>query len=213
MNLCIYCGIYEGKEKYHIPPKCFFTEPLPSNLITVPSCSICNRKLGKIDENIRNLISSLETTEIHPAVVKQLAEKRNRSISREGGIHSFNFLLDNIALIDRYTNSGKYIGKHFAFNLMNDELKKILERIARALLFHRNGIGYGKYKIDYRISPKEVDFKNLPDNLQKFLLSGCYKNIGNGIFSYVGYTWPEKINSFWILNFYRGIEFLVIIRE
>jgi hypothetical protein len=62
---CIYCGINEANERDHIPPKSFFPEPRPSNLITVPSCSKCNRDYGKIDEIVRNLLTSFDTTEVH----------------------------------------------------------------------------------------------------------------------------------------------------
>jgi len=212
-KICIYCGVNEGNEKDHIPPKSFFTEPRPSNLITVPSCSMCNRAFGKTDEIVRNLLTSLETTEIHPSVISQLGEKRNRSISRNGGIHSLNYLLDNMILVDRYTDFGMYVGKYPAFNLVSGEIRKFMERMSRALLFHINGIGYGKYKIEMKISPKKVYLEELPDNIKKFLLSGISESIGEGIFSYFGYTWPGKINSLWLLNFYRGIEFMVIVKQ
>ena len=63
MQYCIYCGEREATERDHIPPKCFFPEPLPNDLITVPSCSVCNREYGKIDEFIRDVLISLNTTE------------------------------------------------------------------------------------------------------------------------------------------------------
>ena len=106
-ELCIYCGKNEANERDHIPPKSFFPEPRPSNLITVPSCSVCNRGYGKIDEIVRNQLTSIDTTEIHKAVVEKLGEKRNRSLERTGGIHSFNYFLKNMTLAEGIKQQGK----------------------------------------------------------------------------------------------------------
>jgi len=39
---CVYCTEAQGTTKDHVPPKSFFPEPRPANLITVPSCKKCN---------------------------------------------------------------------------------------------------------------------------------------------------------------------------
>ena len=79
---CIYCGKREATERDHVPPKCFFPRPWPNDLITVPSCSICNRSFGKIDEFIRDVFISLDTTESKPELATVRAKMR-RSMLRE----------------------------------------------------------------------------------------------------------------------------------
>lgn len=212
-DFCIYCGENESNERDHIPPKSFFPEPRPSNLITVPSCSICNREYGKTDEIVRNLLTSLDTTEIHQAVVEQLGDKRNRSLERDGGIHSFNYLLENINLVDRFSESGSYLGKFPAYDLNTEVMNNFLERMARGLLFHLNGIGFGNYNFEWKLSPPTSEFYKFPDNLKKFILSGYKETFGDSVFSYAGYIWPGKIRSLWLLSFYSGIEFMVMIRD
>ena len=51
---CVYCNSREAVERDHIPPKCFFTVPLPSDLVVVPICTICNQDFSRnIDEEAR----------------------------------------------------------------------------------------------------------------------------------------------------------------
>ena len=182
-------------------------------MITVPSCSACNREFGKTDEIIRNLLISIDSTEIHSAVVEQLADKRNRSLDRDGGIHSFNYFLENISLIDRYSEEGVYLGKHPAFELNTTELDNFMERMGRGLLYDHCGIGYGDYKFDWKLSPPTNSFYNMPENLKKFILSGEMETFGDKVFSCAAYTYPGKIHSLWLLRFYDGIEFMLLIRE
>jgi hypothetical protein len=212
-NLCIYCGRNEANERDHIPPQSFFPKPRPSNLITVPSCSECNREFGKIDEIVRNLLTSIDTTEIHPAVVKQLADKRNRSLGRDGGIHSFNYFLENISLMDRYSEEGIYLGKHPAFELNTIVMDNFMERIGRGLLFHYCEIGFGDYEFNWKLSPPTNTFNSIPEDLKRFILSGRMETFGDKVFSCAAYTYPGKIRSLWLLRFYDGIEFMLLISE
>ena len=54
--LCIYCGVNVGDEPDHVPPKCLFPQPRPSDLVTVPSCARCNRRFALDDEYFRDVI-------------------------------------------------------------------------------------------------------------------------------------------------------------
>lgn len=212
-DLCIYCGEREANERDHIPPKSFFPEPRPSNLITVPACSVCNRGFGKIDEIVRNLFTSIDATEIHSAVVNQLADKRNRSLERNGGVHSFNYFMENISLVDRYSEEGVFLGKYPAFNFNTTVMDQFMERMGRGLLFHFCGIGYGGYKFKWKFSPPTNTFYSMPDSLKNFIRSGHLETFGDKIFSCASYTYPERIQSLWLLRFYDGIEFMLLIRE
>src|ERR1700687_4752362 len=57
-RLCIYCG--RSAEDYdHVPPKCLFQRPSPSDLLTVPSRRVCNRKFSFDDEFFRDAVGKL----------------------------------------------------------------------------------------------------------------------------------------------------------
>ena len=116
-------------------------------------------------------------------------------------------------LADRFTEDGLYLGKFPAYDLNTDTVDNFLERMARGLLYNLNGIGYGDYSFDWKLSPQTSHFQEFPENLKKFLLSGYKETFGDSVFSYAGYIWPGKARSLWLMNFYEGIEFMVMIRD
>jgi hypothetical protein len=54
---CVYCGQPTADGREHVPPKAVFVRPFPPNLITVPCCSVCNGRWGKLDEEFRPWLS------------------------------------------------------------------------------------------------------------------------------------------------------------
>lgn len=207
---CIYCGKKAASTKDHVPPKSFFPKPRPTNLITVPSCEKCNRNYGKDDERVRNIITSIDTTEVHPAIQQQIAKKRERSYSRTEGWSNVQHLLASIRIADCYSVSGAYLGKAPAFDLDQEIIDRFIERMMRALLFYENGIEYTELQIKWK---KSLDIKEVPSELRSFLLNGQVKAIGDGVFTYVGYYIPGSANSLWLMNFYEGFELMSLVRR
>lgn len=213
-KLCIYCGKKEATTKDHVPPKSFFAKPRPSNLITVPSCDECNaNKYGKDDERIRNIITSIDTTEVHPVVQGKIDQKRDRSFCRPEGMSNFDHLIGSIQMAHRYSENGNYLGRAPAFNLDQRIVDKFLERMVRALLFKENGIEYTQLDVKWKMAPTEKDLAEMPNEIKHFLFSRPVKEIGNGIFAYIGYFIEGKSNSLWLMNFYEGIEFMVLVKK
>jgi hypothetical protein len=54
---CVYCGVQPGTTSDHVPPDQMFPDPKPSNLITVPACSECNKGFQKDEDYFRGLFS------------------------------------------------------------------------------------------------------------------------------------------------------------
>jgi hypothetical protein len=212
-QFCIYCGEREATTKDHVPPKSFFRKPRPANLITVPCCKDCNGTYGIDDERVRNLITSIDTTEDHPAIQKQIAEKRDRSYSRKEGQSNFQHIIESVRIVDRYSPGGIYFGKAPAFDLNQKVMDRFIERMTRALLYYENGIEYTEFEVEWKKSPDLPALERMPPELRTFLLNGQSKEIGDGIFRYVGYYTPGRATSLWLLNFYGGIEFMSIVRE
>jgi len=210
---CIYCGKNEATTRDHVPPKSFFAKPRPSNLITVPSCNSCNSEYGKDDERIRNLIISIDTTEIHPMIKGKIDGKRDRSFRRKEGGSNLNHLINSIKMVKRYSENGEYLGLFPAFDLDQSMIDRFLERMVRALLYKENGFEYTGLDIQWKMAPSEKDLLSMPDDLKAFILSRPVKVIGNGIFAYIGYFINGKTNSLWFLNFYEGIEFMVLVKD
>jgi hypothetical protein len=56
---CYLCGDTHSITNDHVPPKGFFPEPRPSNLITVPCCARCNHAFSKDDEAVRTWLCTV----------------------------------------------------------------------------------------------------------------------------------------------------------
>jgi len=211
--ICIYCGNRKATTKDHVPPKCFFPSPRPANLITVPCCEICNTKYGKDDERVRNLLTSLETTEKHSAIKEQIAKKRGRSYTRVEGRPNLRHIIASVEKVGCHTSGDIYLGEALAFNLDQPTIDRFIERMVHALLYRENAIAHAECHIEWKMSPDEAEIVRMPPDIKAFILGGEVKDIGEGVFSYVGYFYPGKVSSLWLLNFYSGIEFLAIVRE
>jgi hypothetical protein len=212
LQYCIYCGEREAKERDHVPPKCFFPEPLPNDLITVPSCSVCNREFGKIDEFVRDVLVSLDTTENRPELASVRA-KLHRSMLREESAKLLMKIYTTIRPVDVITKEGIILGKRPAFDFNRVEYDKFFERIARALLYVENSIEYFNGEFKWKMSYDEEGFKKLPFPMKNFLLRGQKKSIGNGLIKYLGLWWKGKPTSLLFINFYEGIEFMIHVKS
>lgn len=56
-NLCVICGKKPATTDDHIPPKCLFPKPRPSDLITIPACLECNKSTETLDEEFRVFVN------------------------------------------------------------------------------------------------------------------------------------------------------------
>ena len=52
---CVYCAVKSGTTSDHVPPEQMFPDPKPSNLITVPACSGCNKGFQRDEDYFRSL--------------------------------------------------------------------------------------------------------------------------------------------------------------
>src|SRR5260370_40106493 len=55
---CAYCGKWGVIPSDHVPTACLFSKPRPSDLVTVPCCSSCNREFMKDDEYFRIAVTT-----------------------------------------------------------------------------------------------------------------------------------------------------------
>ncbi len=211
-TLCTYCGNRNATTADHVPPKSFFATPRPNNFITVPCCKICNGSFGKDDERARNLLTSLQNTENHPAILDQIADKRNRSYLRTQGASNFSHVLNSLRLVDAYTPGGIALGSRPTFNLDQKLMNRFIERMTRALLHHETGAGYANGSVDWRMAPTREKIESMPAETRAILASVEWKIIGEKIFSYAAYCHAASKKSLYIMSFYDGANFMSIFR-
>lgn len=213
---CIYCRAPNATDRDHVPPLCLFPTR-PTDAITVPSCRDCNENHGRDDERVRNLLTSLASTETHPAVQGELSARRDRALSRDlmelSGKH-VEHLLDSILPVAIRTPAGLYLGKGYAFQLDQAVVDRFLSRLTRALLWHENSVRAENHEIEWRMAPSSSDLGAMSPELRAFLLSnGREGSVGTGIFRYIGYFRRGSASSLWLFTFYDGVEFMTRCRS
>lgn len=209
---CTYCGDRKATTADHVPPKSFFPIPRPNNLITVPCCEVCNGSFGKDDERVRNLLTSLENTENHPAILDQISDKRDRSYLRKQGTSNFLHALNSLKIVDVYTPGGIALGNRPAFNLNQEVMNRFIERVTRALLHHETGVGYANGSVDWRMAPTREKIESMSAETKAILASVQWKIIGEEIFSYAAHCHAASKKSLYIMSFYGGANFMSIFR-
>lgn len=212
-KLCAYCRSPKNLTRDHIPPKSFFPQPRPKNLITVPCCVECHRGFTQDDEYLRNLLNFADGNERHPAA-KQLRSKGIRSLydsNKRGYTKSF-FNNVNPGWV-RYANG--MIAPGATMTLDDKRIEDVIERIVVGLFWKETNIYLppdytveviGSYDPRYRDWGVQQSVRWLQDQ-------DDIANIGEGVFQY-WWSWamnapPEGThNSDWMLQFYEGTTFL-----
>lgn len=80
-KVCVYCG-QRADSNDHAPPRCFLRKPLPSNLITLPSCKRCNTGFSFDEQVVKTLIAL--TSEQPELVAERMPGGRvDRALARD----------------------------------------------------------------------------------------------------------------------------------
>jgi hypothetical protein len=202
-NECIYCGSREKITSDHIPPKCLFPDPKPTNLITVPSCEKCNNSYKKDDEYFR--ICILAQLDVSPTGWKISNEKViGSSLKRSPSLRKH--LPNSLIPVKVRSPSGLYLGDAEALQFAERRINHVVKRIVRGLYWHH-----------YRISLlPDVSFLVLKDPD----ISGVVNIIQNHTklvsveaktFQYrYGVAAEDPRQSVWLLRFYEVTSFLIV---
>ena len=212
-KLCVYCRSSKDLTRDHIPPRSFFPQPRPTNLITVPCCAECHRDFTINDEYLRNLLIFADGNEDHPAA-RKLREKGFRSLddpNKRGYTKSF-FNNVNPGWV-RYGNG--MIAPGATITLDDERIEDVLCRMTVGLFWKE----HDKYlPPDYTVEvfgSYDPRYNNWPvqQSVRRLLHDEDSVNIGNGVFQY-RWSWDEQAppeeahQSDWLLRFYEGTTFL-----
>ena len=133
-QLCIYCGVAKANTSDHVPPRCLFVEPRPSNLYTVPSCAACNARFALHDEYFRTAMAFRWDVSNHPAAV-DIVNKALRSTARSGGFRQL--FVDTLEKAPIITHGGIYVEEGGRFQADMGRINIVLERIVRGLHYKK----------------------------------------------------------------------------
>lgn len=210
---CTYCGKEDGGTKDHVPPKCLFPKPRPSNLVTVPCCDTCRKTQGEDDEYfmrmimIREELSGSETASL-------VREKVHRSFDRakmKGFISSFARQMIGIHV---ETSSGLYLGIWPGYHADLQRLCRVVTRTTRGLYSELLGTslppsGHCESYALEGFQQADLEFKSQLVLMMHEVKTGVHRVIGDGVYE----VWAKNNvdtpqASFWMHVFYGKVVFL-----
>ena len=211
---CAYCGIKPGVEKGHVFSRALFPKPRPSNLLTVPACPSCNRRLGEYENEFRDVLVADYRTNQHLAATDLIdtvlrSAVRGRSEIIKGFLHHGESVLLN-------TKSGLCIGKYRRLSVKTDWIKYVLGMMVRALYF---------YHFE-RVVPETCEIViDLVDSLKidltiEFIRQSPFnlsdpQSLGNNVvnWAYSRLSEEDVIPIVWLMSFYDNFFVVAIIKE
>lgn len=198
-GMCAYCGELRELTRDHVPPRCLFSKPRPSDLVTVPCCDSCNRELSKHDEYFRIAITTGIDKEIFP---KENADSV-RAISNLNRPASQGFVRQLLQNYER--NPGR-------LKVDKARIEIVLNRIVRGLFYHHSQ-KYLPGTIAFEFCPVDASSKFHSEGQQRMnRLEGRLTTIGGGVFRYAfePFQPPDPFGTAWLMCFYDHKTFFCV---
>lgn len=196
---CVYCGEQGELTRDHVPPRCLFSKPRPTDLITVPCCAPCNGDFQKHDEYFRIAITTGIDREKFPKENADSVRAINK-LARPSSLRFARSLLEN------------YDAKSAQITIDWQRIEIVLYRITRGLFFHHKNVRM----------PENIGFvfRELTENVKTNVegrdrierLAANLTTIGPGTFRYAHEVLfqPDPFGTFWLMRFYDHKTFFCI---
>jgi hypothetical protein len=201
LEKCAICGTRDATGRDHVPPRCIFSRPWPSDLITVLACDECNGGSSPNDEEFKvglSLLAGVDTPTTL-ALWKQSAMRtfgHNRRLHRE--------VLSRFVKIDVRSQGGIYLRTDDAVLVPKKGIHAVLVRTIRGLYYHHFGEALGARA---RCDVQAYEGKGADDpELERIVMSLPFNSIANGALRYrYGRAGDGPLNSIWFLLFYGTV--------
>jgi hypothetical protein len=214
-KVCAFCGKRRELTKDHVPPRCLFPEGFRQNLIVVGACKECNLQSSQDDAYLQSLLVSDADLQGAPQV-QALQPTFLRSLARPQARGFANTFWSTFQNIDMVTPSGLYLSTRKGFTVDAPRLRRIMAKIVKGLFFHEFGrrlpsshdvLTWFGNTLRYAAPPKNFD--TFLNQLRHLIAGSKLKEVGGDTFSYRYNVNPDaRLQSFWLLRFYRTREFL-----
>jgi hypothetical protein len=145
MQLCVYCSQRPAVNREHVIGRGFYKEPLPSDLITVPTCRECNAEKGDGDrrnmsddeEYLRTVLTISEHCGDHPDANDLMNGKVMRSFTRKPAfLHS---IMDTARMVNPRTAQGIILPQRLSYTVDLDRVRRVMRKVVRGLYYHGTG--------------------------------------------------------------------------
>lgn len=204
MKTCYLCGAPNPTTKDHVPPRGFFPEPRPADLITLPCCQDCNSSFSLDDEAVRVWFSMGIG---HSDAAEWIIQNKvfPGTLSRSSAFLSEILKSMEDAIITDEDGQPMEVVK---YSMDRERAERFVIRVAKGLLRH--------YFPDYDASADrwsaifmglQRDHLALIEPLRDKL--PYFDGRGDGVISYrFGFT-PEETTGIWIIGFFGTSLFVV----
>lgn len=195
--------------KEHVVPRCLFTKPLPSFMVTIPVCADCNHSKSKDDDYFRDvLVFDIDASDNKTAqqlldgpVLRSIQKNRSKAAIKA---------MQNIRSEQMFSPAGIYLGMAYSFPIDVNRINRTLCLIVRGVYFSLLGKRLPndcKFEIRRLTS---VDFAAQWQHLQK-IQHNQLRRLGGDVFACIFmYADEENSMSHWWLWFYDNICYSVI---
>jgi hypothetical protein len=201
---CIYCGDRGRLTRDHIPPKCLFPKPRPSDLITVPCCETCNGSFSSDDEYFRTVAVLGDYVQNHIAA-EELLPTISRSLARPGRSKPLQRLIDSVQVGDLARDGVR----RPSFESEREITSRVGRRITRGLYYHVRGTPLAlnaQLKAGFSWSFRGSDTEDLYEEL----LRQPINDIAGGVFTYRYLFDGYPNSSAWMYTFYMNRTMLAL---
>lgn len=202
-RLCIYCCARPAETDDHVPPKCLFPRPRPSNLITVPSCRTCNQGAGSDEEYF---LASIMFTQAGSSPAGRLLwqQKLRRMYAKNLGLRYR--IAASLQQVNLVTPAGLFLGRRFAQNPDFARLESVVVKIVRGLYYMEHGAPLSPQTTVDALFLRSDREREVVQTHGRMLRDG--QRTWPGIFSYRANRvedYPQ--GSMWELRFYDFVSF------
>ncbi|HSA85940.1 MAG TPA: HNH endonuclease [Nitrospira sp.] len=206
---CVYCTENPGVTADHVPPKSFFPEPRPSNLITVPACKKCNSGAGKDEDYFLAtfMFSAAGVTDAGKTLWKQ---RLRRMFQKNTGLRGK--IANGFSSATISTPAGLYVGQGMTLAFEEQRFDSVVRKIVRGLYY---------FEYDEAL-PAKIEVTTLfLSTKARYETAVAYadqltwgKRQWPGIFEYRCARLPDTQQvSMWLMRYYSNTYFWAISRH
>lgn len=204
-RICIYCGKTLTKNNYtrdHIPSRSLFPKgKIIKKPIIVDCCLDCNHSFSLDEEWFRLFLVNLSQDKSF-AADQMFWTKIKNSIEKRPAIgHK---IMNNMEVVDYYSQAGIYLGKKTKIKLTDDDWNRyhnVLNKYIKGLFYHH----FGKRIEDCGFC---VNHKLIDPTKIKPIPTLTFNLDNETIFLYAFAAIPSTFQSIFITTFYESINFI-----
>ena len=207
-SLCVYCRESPATTRDHVPPRCLFPDPKPSDLISVPCCAQCNGGFSMDDEYFRSrlllrkeLFFDTNARAAFDPVIRSLSNEHKRGFSSQ-------FRQDFFG-VDGRRNSNFCPGEDPTYDVDVPRMERVVERIISGLFYDRFqcAVPAPHQVLAHELKGTITDAYG--PGITAFLLPINSGDVGDGKFHFIHSRKSDcERGSVWILWFFRHIKFI-----